>query len=134
MKRLFWLLLLTLPTSAHADGFGFMTPSGNIFCNGHVSGGGGIACTIVSRNGPPAMPKPASCNQVWGHEFSVDGSGRATMLCDTRPSRVDYSDIANYGVSAKFGDITCTSKRTGFTCRNKDGHGFFLSRRKQEIF
>nr|WP_157747434.1 DUF6636 domain-containing protein [Cohaesibacter sp. ES.047] len=111
-----------------------MTPSTNIYCNGYVSNGGGIDCTIVSRQGAPAMPRPKSCSGTWGHAFSVEGSGRATMSCGGRPSRVDYSDIASYGRSANFGDIRCTSKRTGLTCRNKSGHGFFLSRRQQKIF
>jgi hypothetical protein len=129
--------MLMLPTASLADGFGFMTPSGNIYCNGHVGGGGGIGCTIVERNGAPAQPKPASCKGVWGHDFELNGSGAAKMSCDTwpgGPQRVDYTDIAPYGVSADFGDITCTSKKTGFSCKNKSGHGFFLSRRSQKIF
>ena len=45
-----------------------------------------------------------------------------------------YSDVAGYGQSAQFGPITCQSERTGLTCRNQSGHGFFLSRRRQELF
>ncbi|MEO4043609.1 DUF6636 domain-containing protein [Hoeflea sp. CAU 1731] len=129
------VLTLSLTTgSAFADGFGFMTPSGNIYCNGFVSGGGAIDCTIVSRSGEFALPKPASCVGLWGHEFMLEGSGPASMACGGAPESVDYSDIAGYGASADFGDISCTSERTGLTCRNTSGHGFFLSRRKQEIW
>jgi hypothetical protein len=127
-------LFLVVPGSAHADGFGFMTPSTNIYCNGAVSGGGELFCTIINRSGPTPLPKPQSCNGVWGHEFSLKGHGRAMMICGPRPQPVDYSDIAEYGVSANFGDVTCHSERTGFTCTNADGHGFFLSRRKQLVF
>lgn len=134
--RLFLFVFLLGTLNANADGFGFMTPSGNIYCNGYISGGGGLSCTIVSRSGPPAMPKPGACTGVWGHNFELEGSGPAEMSCNTwpgGPQKVDYSDIAQYGVSADFGDISCTSEKTGFTCRNKTGHGFFLSRRKQVI-
>lgn len=135
MRFFLGILTLTLTTGAAlADGFGFMTPSGNIYCNGQVSGGGVVDCTIVSRSGEFALPKPASCAGVWGHEFTLEGSGPASMKCGGAPESVDYSDIANYGASADFGDINCTSERTGLTCRNKEGRGFFLSRRKQEIW
>ncbi|MEQ8307082.1 MAG: hypothetical protein RIA09_11005 [Hoeflea sp.] len=123
-----------LPNTAGADGFGFMTPSGNIYCNGMVSGGGSISCVIVNRSGTPPMPRPASCSGVWGHEFDLDGTGSARLTCGERPETVDYSDIAQYGLSADFGSITCKSEKTGLTCRNKSGHGFFLSRRKQSVF
>ena len=62
MRCFLGLMTLALTTGAvMADGFGFMTPSGNIYCNGFVSGGGAIDCTIVSRSGEFALPKPASC-------------------------------------------------------------------------
>lgn len=134
MKRLFWILLLLAPSHGWADGFGFETPSGNIYCNGHISGGGGIYCEIVERHGPPASPRPPSCHQSWGHSFALEGSGQARLTCGPKPSRVGYSEIAAYGQSGNFGDITCYSERTGFTCENRSGHGFFLSRRTQEIF
>ena len=122
------------PTAAFADGYGFMTPSGNIYCNGAIDGGGYISCTIVSRNGGPAAPKPGSCSGVWGHEFDLDSTGPAKIVCGRTPQRVDYSDIADYGLTGEFGAITCTSERTGLTCRNQSGHGFFLSRAKQRVF
>nr|WP_321445835.1 DUF6636 domain-containing protein [uncultured Cohaesibacter sp.] len=134
MKKLLWALILLVPSPAWADGFGFETPSGNIYCNGYVSDGGGISCEIVVRHGKLASPKPASCRQSWGHSFSLQGSGAAELVCAPKPTRVDYSEIANYGQTGTFGSITCHSERTGFTCENQSGHGFFLSRRKQEIF
>lgn len=134
MTRALLMFMFLFPSMAMADGFGFQTPSGNIYCNGQVGGGGGISCVIVERTGKLAQSKPGSCSGVWGHEYELEGSGRASLSCSSKPSRVDYTDIAPYGVSADFGDISCTSERTGFTCSNKSGHGFFLSRRKQTIF
>ena len=117
-----------------ADGFGFMTPSGNIYCNGFVSGGGGIDCVIINRQGPTPIPRPGTCAQAWGHSFSLEGRGPARMTCGPVPSPVNYTDIAAYGLSADFGNITCTSESTGLTCLNSEGRGFFLSRRQQLVF
>lgn len=131
--RLIAFLFCLVTTSAVADGFGFMTPSGNIYCNGQISGGGQLYCTIVERSGPPALPRPLSCNGVWGHEFKIDGRGPVEGVCGGPPERVSYTDVAPYGVSASFGNINCTSRSTGFTCTNADGNGFTLSRRSQTV-
>ncbi|WP_422370649.1 DUF6636 domain-containing protein [Hoeflea sp.] len=125
---------ICLPNAAGADGYGFMTPSGNIYCNGAIDGGGYISCTIVARKGGPAMPKPASCSGVWGHEFELDATGPARLACGGQPEKVDYGDIAEYGLTGDFGAITCKSEKTGLTCRNRSGHGFFLSRGEQSMF
>jgi hypothetical protein len=117
-----------------ADGFGFMSPSGNIYCNGYISDGGRIDCSIINRQGPTALARPSSCTQSWGHTYSVEGRGQARMTCSRVPGPVNYTDIATYGLTAQFGDITCTSESTGLTCRNAAGHGFFLSRRQQNVF
>lgn len=134
MKRLAIIGLLVFPLSANADGYGFMTPSGNIICNGAVLDGY-IDCSIVERSGTPAQRKPNTCGGTWGHSFALDGTGPTRLTCENRPpQRANYSDIAGYGQTAEFGPITCSSERTGLTCRNQSGNGFFLSRRKQEVF
>ena len=133
MKPIALLFLLTLPTNAFADGYGFMTPSGNIFCNGAVESSE-ISCTIVDRMGPPAQPRPASCAATWGHTFRLSAMGQAALLCTNAPRRVNYTDVAPYGATGQFGDITCQSENTGLTCRNREGRGFFLSRSRQELF
>ena len=137
MRRVILLCLVFLPSAVMADGFGFQTPSGNIYCNGYGDNGNGgdISCKIVERSGEFAQRKPNSCTGYWGHEYHLEGNGRATMSCDnTKPSRVGYTALAPYGETGEFEDITCTSEKTGFTCTNNDGHGFFLSRQKQLIF
>lgn len=127
------LCLLILPTGALADGYGFMTPSGNIHCNGAVEVSE-ITCTIVERSGPPAQPRPASCGGTWGHRVDLKATGPATLACAAPPRRVQYTDIAPYGVTGSFGDITCQSESTGLTCRNRSGNGFTLSRGLQSVF
>lgn len=134
MRRLFLLCFVAMPPAVNADGYGFVTPSGNIFCNGAVVDSY-IDCSIVEHSGIPAQPKPGSCSGTWGHSFHLGRTGPARLTCDARPPRrVNYSDIAGYGQTGEFGTIMCTSKRTGLTCRNESGHGFSLSRRRQEAF
>lgn len=133
MFRSILALILFLPVLASADGYGFQTPSGNIYCNGAVIQSG-IDCTIIERSGVPPLPKPASCKSNWGHVFVLDATGPARMQCGDHLNRVSYTDVADYGLTGEFGDITCKSEKTGLTCRNKSGHGFFLSRRQQKLF
>lgn len=134
VKRYFLLAALLAPAPVLADGYGFMTPSKNIYCNGSVLDGD-MGCTIVNRSGPPAAPRPLDCGGYWGHDFNLSATGPAYLTCsDYAPQAVDYTDIAPYGVTAEFGGITCTSESTGLTCRNRSGHGFFLSRRRQSTF
>ena len=43
--------------------------------------------------------------------------------------------MLQYGTSIKLGTkMTCTSKRTGLTCRSTSGHGFTLSRTVIKLF
>lgn len=134
MVRYIIPLLIVLGSMEQADGYGFRTPSTNIYCNGSMEGGD-ISCTIVERSSGPAAPRPASCTGNWGHTFSLDRNGPARIECNAhnlRPSR--YSSVAEYGTTLQLGENTCQSESTGLTCRNARGHGFFLSRRSQQFY
>jgi len=39
-----------------------------------------------------------------------------------------------YGKSWRAGTFTCTSQVTGVTCRNRHGHGLFISRRTWRVW
>lgn len=132
---LFLALLAPLTNHAHADGFGFRTPSGNIYCNGALQGGAEVGCTIISRQAGSAPKRYGRCPAGREFEVSLKESGPASAKCGGKSGRKSsYTDIADYGVTGTFGKITCTSERTGFRCTNVSGHGFFLSRRKQRVF
>jgi hypothetical protein len=120
---------------AHADVFGFETPSGNIDCTvGLEANMSDIHCIIAERNGPPARPAPVDCNGHWGHDFLMRDRGPVLMLCEDVLRNETWADKAQYGVRGRFGGITCQSSEKGFECRNRDGHGFFLSRARQQVF
>lgn len=134
MRRLAAILALTA-APATADVFLFQSPSGNIVCSvGLGRDSADVECGIVERSGPPARPRPADCTESWGHSFLLFDRGETEMRCVPAPRRLDGVETAPYGETARFNDIACVSETTGLTCRNADGRGFFLSRRRQEVF
>jgi len=41
--------------------------------------------------------------------------------------------VLDYGTTWSGGGVRCTSAATGLTCRNRSGHGFFLSRERWRV-
>lgn len=135
MLRIIPILFLTIAPPATADIFTFETPSENIQCVvGLDLEGSDIECTIINRNGPPALPRPGNCNLDWGHSFFMNDRGPVQMLCQSLSRDKSGFDRAEYGVTGQFGGFTCYSSRQGLDCRNTDGHGFFLSRARQTVY
>ena len=124
------LVALSLSGAAAAVGIDFVTPSRNIGCVGDSTF---VRCDISqTRVKPP--PKPRSCAFDWGNAFQLRQRGRARRMC-VSDSALGSRRILRYGRTQRFGrSITCWSRRTGLTCRNRDGHGFFLSRARIRLF
>jgi hypothetical protein len=108
----------------------FSVPSRNIGCMGDSTF---VRCDISqTRVRPP--PKPRSCRFDWGNAFQLGPRGRARRVC-VSDSALGSRRILGYGRTQRFGRrISCTSRRAGLTCRNRDGHGFFLSRDRIRLF
>jgi len=137
--RFLSVLIFAAAGPAAADIFPFKMPSGNIECTVGVGGGevaSDIQCAIFQREGATARPRPADCAGTWGHLFALSERGPMQMRCGApgRPSTSPGIDVATYGETGRFGAITCQSSVEGLECRNGDGHGFFLSRRRQAAF
>jgi len=121
--------------TAHASRFGsFKTPSGHIVCGygaGSSAGDTSIGCGIESGLRP--MPRN-TCHDLdySGKRMSLHSTGTAVVdLCAGDPGPfllVDKAPVLGYGSSWRGRGVTCTSRRTGLTCRNRSGHGFFMSR------
>lgn len=130
-------LVLGLSTnSVRADVWTFETPSENIQCSVGQEAGieSDITCTIIERSGSPALPRPSDCASDWGHTFSMRETGPAEILCTRTSTDRSGFDRAEYGVTGEFGGFTCHSSTKGLECTNRDGHGFFLSRKEQRVF
>ena len=111
----------------------FATPSRNIGCIGDRTE---VRCDIRESTATPPT-KPKNCEFDWGDAFAVGPKGRGHGVChgDTAlPAPGQRIRILKYGTSITLGKITCTSRRTGLTCRNTADHGFFLSRQKIRVF
>lgn len=120
-------------------GTAFRTPSGNILC---VVGTGlgastDITCNLNTRVGPSTLPRPSVCDGDWGYQLYMADTGAVVVKCgDAVQFQISGIpiDTAQYGQTGQYGRIECMSAPTGLTCRNADGHGFFLSRRQQSAF
>ena len=105
---------------------GFRSPSGNIRCF--------VVDKLYCSIGRSAYGGrlQARCDLDW-HGFVLGSSAKAKVYC-TSNSAYDMGKqrpsnrILPYGKSFHRGSFTCTSRVTGITCRNRNGHGLFVSR------
>jgi hypothetical protein len=114
----------------------FKTLSGNIVC-GYAIGSDGSAsmeCGIKSGLEPPPRPIHCQAGDPNDKRVSLTATGRAVpVLCagDPGPFLVEAkARVLGYGRTWSAGGISCTSATAGLTCRNRAGHGFFLSRER----
>ncbi len=123
-------LALAAPSASSGVAIHFSTPSRNIGCIGDATF---IRCDIgVTRVKAP--PKPRTCQYDGGNYFRLGQRGRARRIC-VSDSALGSRRILPYGQTQRLGRrISCTSRTIGLTCRNRDGHGFFLSRDRIRLF
>jgi hypothetical protein len=136
--------------SAHAvadakpikDGF-FKTPSGNIVCY-HSPGPRDLPrafleCVIRSGLKPAPPRRPCREGGYAGDRVQLLATGRTYVpSCAGDPGAAVGLQIGarvlGYGKTWSGGGLSCRSAFAGLTCRNKSGHGFFLSRARWRRF
>jgi hypothetical protein len=129
-------LVLAFAASAHAAIYFFRTPSSNIGClYSSEPGGGGpnLRCDILSGL-KPAPKRPKGCTLDWKYGYRLRPKGPALTVCagDTAVNR--RAKAIPYGSKWSRGGFTCFSRKAGLRCRNRSGHGFFLSKRHSYRF
>jgi len=128
------LALVAVP-AARAVVLQFRTPSGNIGC-AYATGlrqKPSLRCDIRSGLKPkPARPK--NCDLDWGDSYELGATGRAFVTCHGDTAIDPRSHALRYGSTWKKNGFVCTSKRVGLRCRNRSGHGFFMSRGRSYRF
>ena len=89
----------------------------------------------------PPLPKTgADCKHLdyVGNRISLAITGRAQPVpCagDAGPfADPAHSVLLRYGKTWGAGGLTCSEKTSGLTCKNRDGHGFFMSLRSWRTF
>ena len=129
------------PATREARSIGyFKTPSGNIVCGHSVAASAretSVECGI--RSGlKPAPPNTCTDLDYSGKRVGLTALGRAVpVVCAGDPGPFLFASRARvlaYGRTWRGGGIVCTSRRIGLTCRNRRGHGFFLSRARWRSF
>jgi hypothetical protein len=129
-------MFLALAGTAHAAVFAFRTPSSNIGCVFNSDPGFGgvfLRCDILSGL-KPAPTRPRGCTLDWKYGYRVRPTGKTLTVCagDTAVNR--RAKVVPYGARWSKGGFTCLSQKAGLRCRNRSGHGFFLSKQHSYRF
>lgn len=137
--------VLAQGAGARTDASGyFKTPSGKIVC-GWVTGGSPSA-TVFCGETPtlhPPIPKsadPAACRNLdyEGNRVTLSVTGR-TQLIPCSGDAGPFGDPAaavflHYGKTWSAPGLKCTEATSGLTCKNRSGHGFFISLKSWHTF
>ncbi|HEY7421272.1 MAG TPA: DUF6636 domain-containing protein [Gaiellaceae bacterium] len=130
------IVCAALVGTARADTLiSFRTPSGNIGCvySSGLGSPAGLRCDIRSRL-RPRPHRPHGCDLDWGDSYEMSATGRVGLTCHGDTAILPSSRVLRYGSRWTHAGITCRSRTRGLTCRNRAGHGFFLSRRHSYRF
>ena len=117
-------------TAAPANADGFQTPTGGIKCLliSDPAIGQTIRCTVIGSTAK--LPRqPASCDFDW-EDIAVNATGRSYTVCAGDSIDGNYPVLA-YGKTWKRAVFTCTSAKSGVTCRNPSRRGFRVSKTKR---
>jgi hypothetical protein len=128
------LSLAAVPAFAQDEFLFFRTPSGNIHCMMAAGDYTAVRCDIAAFT-PSFRDWPADCELAWGDAFEVGpGDRRGGLVCHGDTVISPDAAVLGYGGTLEKGGLTCRSEKAGLTCANRAGHGFFLSRARQEVF
>jgi hypothetical protein len=129
------------PQATAAQLPGFRSPSGNIECLYVPGPSTNLLCSIGHATYARALQArcmgPTGAGVDW-HGFSLGATTKGSVLCtggilynaNDRPSYVTLA----YGKTWRHGAFTCSSRLAGVTCRNRAGHGLFISRQSWRAF
>lgn len=128
---------------ASKDPFGFFkTPSGKIVCQWATGGSppASVECGIETGLKPPIPKSGVACKHLdyVGNRVSLSVTGRVQLIpCagDAGPfADPAHTVFLHYGKTWSAGGLSCVAATKGLTCRNRDGHGFFISLQKWSVF
>jgi len=116
--------------SAATSFVSFQSPSRNIGC---YLAPGQARCDALKREW--TIPKPRGCpaDLDYGFGATLTSRGRGRSVC-AGDSALSSGSILRYGKSISRFGFTCTSSTAGMRCRNRAGHGFFLSRQRYKLY
>ena len=109
----------------------FRSPSGNIEC---FYGSSVLHCQIGQADYAKTLQDRCMAGpSVDWHGFELGATRKSALTCSggilyDPDTQVPYYVTLAYGKSRRLGGVTCSSAVTGVTCRNRAGHGLFISR------
>ncbi|CAN5282495.1 hypothetical protein BH20ACT13_BH20ACT13_25690 [soil metagenome] len=119
--------------STHSASSYFVTPSRNILCLWSATVDARPRTFLRCQIGTglnPRPKRPPDCDTDWGFGLTLLNVGRAEVLCAGDTIWRRWKPVLTYGTTWRKRGFTCRSAFVGLTCRNTDGHGFFLSRER----
>jgi len=133
------LVASVVASNADAARYGaFQTPSRNIVCDFSIGGAATsfVRCGIRSGLvGAPLLHCTVDDPNATFVTLGRTGRGsRVPCLGDPGPFVYPHAPVLRYGSTWSGNGMSCASERTGLTCRNRGGHGFFLSRLRWRVF
>jgi hypothetical protein len=119
------LMFVVLYPAKAARSSGFKTPTGNLVCQVQASAVSGLwlTCTVRSET-----------NERGRKFWTMSSFGRVLVGRCWCMNVSNDVPILDYGSSWRWRAVRCVSRFRGLTCSNGSGHGFFLSREKQQVF
>lgn len=132
MIRLLLVLALFAAPTASAKFVFLQTPSHNIGC-AYSTSPANLRCDILSGL-RPAPKRPPGCDNDWTFGYQVGPTGRARKVCAGDSVYSPSARVIRYGTTWRGGPFSCKSSTKGLRCRNRSGHGFFLSRQHSYRF
>jgi hypothetical protein len=77
---------------------------------------------------------PKDCRLAYGDSLEMSATGRPGLTCHGDTVFDPRAKVLAYGRTFTSGPFRCTSQSAGLTCRNRAGHGWFLSRQSYRRF
>jgi len=131
------VILAGSASASSASGLkGFQTPSRNIVCGGYTGSQPAWLRCDISSGLKPKPSRPKGCEFDFGGTLTLSARGRAGIGCVSDVVLPDptKAPVLAYGKTWRYGPFRCSSATKGLTCRNLNGHGFFLSRQRWSRF
>jgi uncharacterized protein DUF6636 len=114
----------------------FRSPSSNIGCIMDWSAKRAYVRCDARAHTWQVTRRPAGCPSDidYGQGFEVGRtSGRGHVVC-AGDTALNTGKRLRYGHAIAHGGVKCISEKSGMTCRNRRGHGFFISRQRYRLF
>jgi hypothetical protein len=128
------LALAAAPAAARLSQF--QSPSANIGCvMDWTSKHAYVRCDARSHEWR-VTHRPSGCPHDidFGQGFSVTRDARRGRVVCAGDTALGAGKHLRYGHTVSHGGLKCISEKSGMTCRNRRGHGFFISRQRYRLF